>query len=78
MIIILKIILSLFIILGGFIVKTLYSDFKLTEKSQEYEDTTIADKIKVKSILYFTLIAICGFCLFLLYYVICPIQITGF
>lgn len=76
MIIILKIILSLFIILGGYIAKILYKDFRLTEKTVEYEDTTIADKIKIKSILYFSLITICAFCLLLLYFVVAPMQIT--
>jgi hypothetical protein len=76
MIIILKIILSLFIILGGVIIRTLYKDFKLTEQTEEYQDSIIADKIKMKSILYFSLIAIASFCLLLLYYVISPMQIT--
>ena len=37
MIIILKIILALFVILGGFVIKTLYKDFKLTENSDPNE-----------------------------------------
>lgn len=76
MIIILKIILFLFVILGGFIIKTLYKDFKLTENSEEYDESTVSDKIKIKSLLYFSLIAIFAFCMLLLYYVIAPMQIT--
>lgn len=76
MIILLKIILSFFIILGVIVMKTLYKDFKTTEKTEDYENITIADKIKIKSVLYFSLIAICSFCLLLLYYVIAPMQIT--
>jgi hypothetical protein len=76
MIILLKIILSLIIILGGFIIKNLYKDFKLTEKTVEYEDSTIIDKIKVKIMLYFSIIAIFIFCLLLLFYVISPMQLT--
>jgi hypothetical protein len=76
MIIILKIILSLFLILGGFIIKTLYKDFKLTEKTEGYEDLIIADKIKMKSILYFSIIAIFSFCLLLLYFVIVPMSLA--
>jgi len=76
MLIILKIILSLFIILGGFIIKILCKDFKLTEKSAEYDESTIAEKIKLKLILSFSLIAIFSFCLLLLYYVISPMQIV--
>jgi heme/copper-type cytochrome/quinol oxidase subunit 2 len=76
MIILLKIILSLFIVLGVIVIKTLYKDFRTTEKTEEYENVTIADKIKIKFILYISLIAICSFCLFLLYYVIAPMQIN--
>lgn len=75
MLIILKIILSLFIILGSFVIKILYKDFKLTEKSIEYDESTNAEKIKLKFILSFSLIAIFSFCLLLLYYVISPMQI---
>lgn len=78
MVIILKIILSLFILVGFVVAKTLYKDFKETEKTQDYEDIIIADKIKMKIILYFSLITIISFCLLLLYYVIVPIQITNF
>lgn len=76
MIIILKIILSIFIIIGGIVIKTLYKDFKQIEGTEQYEEATIADKIKTKSILYFSQISIIGFCLLLLYYVISPMQIT--
>jgi len=76
MIIILKIVLALFIALGWFIGKTLYKDFKQTEKSQEYEESTVADKIKIKFMLYFSLISIISFCLLLLYFVVSPMQIT--
>lgn len=76
MIILLKIILSFFIVLGFIVVRTLYKDFKATEKTEDYELTTIADKIKIKFILYTSLIAICSFCLLLLCYVIVPMQIT--
>lgn len=76
MIVLLKIILSLFIVLGIFIANMFYKDFKSIEKTQEYEESMLADKIKVQSVLYFSMIAICGFCLLLLYYVIIPIQIT--
>ena len=76
MIIILKIILSLFIILGGVVSRTLYRDFKQTETSLYYEESTLADKIKIKAILYFSLVAIVTFCLLLLYYVIVPMKIT--
>jgi hypothetical protein len=76
MIILLKIILSLFIIIGVIIFKTLYKDFKQTENSLAYEESTIADKIKIKAILYFSLVTIAAFCMLLLYYVIVPMQIT--
>jgi phosphoglycerol transferase MdoB-like AlkP superfamily enzyme len=76
MIILLKIILSFFIVLGVIVIRTLYKDFRTTEKTEEYENITIADKIKIKFILYVSLIAICSFCLLLLYYVIAPMQIT--
>jgi len=76
MIILLKIILSLFIVLGFIVIRTLYKDFRATEKTEEYENVTIADKIKIKFILYVSLIAICSFCLLLLYYIIAPMQIN--
>lgn len=76
MIVILKIILSLFVVLGIFIAKTLYKDFRLTEKTSDYEDSTVIDKIKIKFMLYFSLIAICTFCSLLVYYIIIPMQIT--
>jgi len=76
MIIILKIILTLFIAFGWFIGKTLYQDLKQTEKTPEYEESTVADKIKIKSMLYFSLITIIAFCLLLLYFVVSPMQIT--
>jgi len=75
MIIILKVILVLFILLGAYIMKMLYKDFKLIEKTEEYENSTLADKIKLKAVLYFSLVGICTFCLLLLYFVIVPMQI---
>jgi hypothetical protein len=77
MIILLKIILSLFIIMGVIIARTIYKDFKITKTTQDYEDSILADKIKIKAILYSSIIAICVFCLLLLYYVITPMQITA-
>lgn len=53
----------------------LYKDFKLIEKTEEYENSTLADKIKLKAVLYFSLVGICTFCLLLLYFVIVPMQI---
>ena len=76
MIILLKIILAIFILIGGIVFKTLYKDYKLMKKTQQFEDSTIADRIKIQSILFFSLTTIFVFCLLLLYYVIYPMQIT--
>ena len=65
----------MFIAFGWFIGKTLYQDLKQTEKTPEYEESTVADKIKIKSMLYFSLIAIIAFCLLFLYYVVSPLTI---
>lgn len=75
MIIILKIILGLLILVGFYVAKVLYKDFKFVEKSDDYEESTVADRIKIKFILYFSLISIFAFCLLLLYFVIMPLYI---
>ena len=76
MIIILKIILSAMIFAGGYVFKTFFSDFRLTQKTEDYEESTLIDKLKIKAIFYFSLVCIFSFCLFLLYFVISPMQIT--
>ena len=77
MIIILKIILSLFIIMDIYVAKVLYKDFKITESTVEYEDSTVMDKIKLKAVLYTSLVGVITFCLVLLYYVVVPMQISS-
>lgn len=75
MIIILKIILAFIIILGISVIKALYKDFKTTTNSIAYEDATVIDKLKIKSILYFSIIGTLTFCLLMLYYVVAPMTI---
>jgi type III secretory pathway component EscV len=76
MIVILKIILGLFALLGGVVIQTLYKDFKNTEKTSQYDELSVADKIKIKTVLYISMTAIVAFCLLLVYFIIVPVQIN--
>jgi hypothetical protein len=76
MIIILKIILFLFATLDVYVMKFLYQDFKQTEKTLDYEESRVVDKVKMKLLLYFTLIALFSFFAFMVYYIIIPMQIN--
>ncbi len=75
MIIILKVILTLFFAFGIFVMINLYKDFKFNEKTDDYDQLTIAERIKVKLILYISLISIFSLCVFLLYFILVPIQL---
>jgi dolichol kinase len=76
MIIILKAILLCLGIFGFLVGRVLYKDYKNTKKSEEYEDLTIADKLKFQSILYISITAIGIFCLLILFFIISPITIV--
>ena len=60
-----------------YVAKVLYKDFKITESTVEYEDSTVMDKIKLKAVLYTSLVGVITFCLVLLYYVVVPMQISS-
>ena len=70
MILLLKIILGLFVLIDFFVTKTLYSDYKLTKKSEQFEDASVADRIKVSFVFYFILLALIAFAGLLSYYII--------
>lgn len=56
------------------VVKTLYRDYKTTAKSQEFEESSVADRLKIKLLFNFSIGALFIFFLLLLYYVIAPMQ----
>lgn len=70
MILLLKIILGLIVLIDFFVSRTLYSDFKITKKSEQFEDASVADKIKVKFVFYFALLSLVSFAGLLIYYIV--------
>lgn len=70
MMILLKIVLSLLFFLGIYMIVSLYKDFKATRNTEQYEDLSLLDKIKMKSILFFYLMSITVFCSLMVYYII--------
>jgi hypothetical protein len=76
MIVILKIILALFGIAGAFVSKNLISDFRMTKKSERFEELTIADKIKFDFIFYFSTICIFCFIALIVYFIISPLNMS--
>lgn len=77
MIILLKIILGLMIIVDFFVSRILFIDFINTIKTKAFEEATVANKIKVKIIFYFTYLALIVFALLLIIYIISPLQINS-
>jgi len=75
MVVLLKIILGLFLLLDIVISRILFLDFKRTIKSSNYEESSIAERIKLKFIFYFTFIALITFSLLVGFFVIIPITI---
>ena len=73
--ILLKIILSLFIVLNFFVAQHLYKDLKNLKKSKGYENTTLLERFKVRFIFYFILICQISLAVILGYFVIIPMTL---
>jgi len=75
MIVLLKIILGLFLLLDIVVSRILFLDFRRTIKSGNYEESSVAERIKLKFIFYFTFIALISFGLLMGFFVIIPITV---
>jgi len=74
MIIILKTILVFFIIISFLLLLTMVKDYRITIKTDNYENASIFDRLKIKIIFYLILTVISVFILLLSFFVFSPIQ----
>ena len=75
MIIILKIILSIIAIANIFVFRTVLKDFMKVRKTEGYDNLSIWEKMKFSSIFSFMFTSLLSLFIFLIYFVIIPIQI---
>jgi len=75
MIIILKIILSIVAIANIFVFITVLKDFIKVRKTEGYDNLSIWEKMKFSSIFSFMFTSLLSLFIFLIYFVIIPIQI---
>jgi hypothetical protein len=75
MIIILKIILSIVAIANIFVFRTVLKDFIKVRKTEGYDNLSIWEKMKFSSIFSFMFTSLLSLFIFLIYFVIIPIQI---
>jgi hypothetical protein len=75
MIIILKIILSIVAIANIFVFRTVLKDFMKVRKTEGYDNLSIWEKMKFSSIFSFMFTSLLSLFIFLIYFVIIPIQI---
>jgi len=77
MIILLKIILSIFLGLLFFVGRYMYLDLKNTKKTSGYDESSIWQRFVVSLVFYVILAALLTLCVFLGYFLIMPISIGG-
>jgi hypothetical protein len=75
MIWVLKIILALIAIANVFIFRFVTKDFNRVRKSEGYDNLSVWEKMRFSSVFYFILMALLSLFIFLVYFVIIPIQI---
>jgi hypothetical protein len=75
MVILLKILLGLFTILDGFIIKYVYDDFKGVKDNESYTNSSLWQRIVLNSILAFSIIALSFLATFLVYVICVPMKI---
>jgi hypothetical protein len=76
MIILLKIILGLIAVANGFIFKFVIQDFMKVRKTDGYDNISIWEKIRFNSVFYFMFMALISLFVFLVYFIIIPLQIA--
>lgn len=75
MIVLLKVILSLFLIFSILVAKFFLKDYKTTIKTQQFEEGSLISKIKLKFIFYFLLLTTISFMSLIVFYLISPLKI---
>ena len=75
MVILLNILLGLFTILDGFIIKYVYDDFKGVKDNESYTNSSLWQRIVLNSILAFSIIALSFLATFLVYVICVPMKI---
>ena len=76
MILILKIILGLMGVANIFICKTILKDFMNVRKTEGYDNLSIWEKMKFSSVFYFMFMSLVSLFIFLVYFIIVPLQIV--
>ena len=75
MIIILKIILGIMAFFNLSVLRTLLIDYRRTIKTENFDDSTIITKMRLKSIFFISIFALIVFFMLLIYYLFSPIAI---
>jgi len=75
MIILLKIILGLLSVANILIFRFIYKDFYKIKKSEGYDSLSIWEKFRFSSIFFFILTSSLSLLVFLIYFIVVPIQI---
>ena len=75
MIIVLKIILGLMAVANAFVFRFITKDFLKVRKTEGYDNLSIWEKLRFSSIFYFMFTALISLFVFLIYFIIVPIQI---
>lgn len=76
MLIILKIILSLIAVANAFVFRFVTKDFMKVKKTDGYDNLSIWEKMRFSSVFYFMFMALVSLFVFLVYFIIIPIQIV--
>lgn len=75
MVVLLKIILGLLSIANVLVFRFIYKDFYKVRKSEGYDSLSIWEKFRFSSVFFFILTMSISFLVFLMYFIIVPIQI---
>lgn len=77
MVVLLKIILGLLCLANIFVFRFIYKDFSKIRKSDGYDDLSVWEKFRFSTVFFFILTTSISFFVFLLYFILIPIQILA-